>query len=466
MLRLFSALLTASGLLCGCSMLNSESIPEGAAISVTGDTTCHSEAGAYYLPKAFFRVVVNADRKTKTVFLDRVQVNYRPDRTQGYCLDYASSPTAHDLVKVFKAKAGPKFIKKNGETIEEPGSEFAASGSDLLQAISTDAIDESAFIAKAIIRTIFVGLTGNPGFDTSGTAIGRSLSGVVGPDEARVLDIEYDPFNLAQAALINQSLSELGFCIVVQGITIGRRGETLSSYCDDPVRSVERQLQFANTLLAAQTPSKVPSARGILYRPRLPYTVLLLVKSNKKARGGWQIRGTEVAELENISPILSIRVDRAFFANRKTTLMFDHGALLNICIAKTSELKTLVEVPLEIAASIVAVPANLIQVRIDQTKGRETLLQAERQLIQAQIQQLKLEQAVTQEEINALSQGANPTSTKIAGQKLQYETLGQTLEQQLAEGRAQYNGIYDEFGAGGICPDARLVPTIAGAVDD
>jgi hypothetical protein len=458
MLRCF-CVLVATLTLQGCSMLNSASIPENVAAVSAGEIACQSEAGAYHLSKAFFRVKVNivAVGGKPVAKMDNVVVNYRPDRTKGYCLDYASSPTAHDRVKVFKVKAGRQLVDKANPKVFIPDSELAASGSDLLHAISTDAIDESAYIAKTLVRTLFVGLTGNPQF-ALGSGV-RALNPPATNDETRALDVEYDPFNLPQAALINKTLSEFGFCIVVQGITLGSDGETLNSYCDDPMSAAQRQSHFATTLLSAEAPAHVSATRGILYRPRIPYTVLLLIKPNKKVKGGWEIRGSEVVPLENISPVLAVNVDRAFFADRRTSLLFNQGALTNICVAKTSEIKGFIDVPLEVAKSIVAIPANIVQVRIDNTNGRKSLLAAENALLKAQIKQMQLEQAVTQEEIDAALAGAspNPVHTPV---KRDLTTLGALLEAQLLENGAYTAGfadIYGEFAADGMCPSPQSI---------
>lgn len=421
-------------------MMDSSLLPQDGLVA-TGDgrPVCESEAGAYHLSKAYFRVQVSRLPDEKALQLEKLQVNYRPDRSKGYCLDYRPSPTAHDVVKVLKVKASRQRLESDAAIDDR---ELAISGSDLLHAITTDAIDESAFILKTLIRTIFVGISGNPNFNPELESVAaRSLQGASVPN--RVLDVEYDPFDLAQTALTNEALSELGFCIVVQGVTL-REGTTIDSYCENPRRAAERNLHFARALMEAENPKATLSSRGVFYRPRVPFTVHLFLKTNRRAKGGWELRGSEVVELENISPILSIGLERAFFAQRKTTALFDRGELRNICVFKTSELVPFVEVPLEIAKSVVALPANIIQVRIDQSAGERNLLAAQDQLLRAEIDRLKAEKALTAAELGGSGESGARSSAAAA--------VGGLLEEQLksAEMVALNQSLNDDFNS--VCP--------------
>lgn len=488
----FAAVAILGVTISGCSMLDSSLLEPGNERSAAGgQPICTSHTGAYYLSKAFFRVKVDRNPAAagipERLTFAGLEINYRPDRTKGYCLEYAASPTAHDKVKVFKVKASRQVKVKEGEpskTVVDPRSDLAASGSDLLHAITTDAIDESAFILKTLIRTLFIGISGNPGFNTTGTVQGRSLNAVVPPDSdtqpIRILDAEYDPFNLAQSALVNDSLSRLGFCVLLQGVSVpllrsnghhhhhhsikdhGYTPETINSYCDDPQRITMRNFEYAQALLKAEEAPAVRQTRGIFYRPRIPFTVHLFLKPNRKVPGGWELRGSEVVELENISPVVSVGINRAFFAQRKTTVVFDRGVVKNVCIFKTSELAAFVEVPLEIAKSVVALPANIIQVKIDSTANDQRLLKAQNTLLKTEISRLKLEKSATDASTSytptadlaaqaTKAQAVNQQNQNINSQAAVASLLEEQLALQLADNKSSYYELNADFSA--ACPE-------------
>jgi len=113
------------------------------------------------------------------------------------------------------------------------------------------------------------------------------------------------------------------------------------------------------------------------------------MKKNPKARGGWRLAQTGKIEMENIAPILSVGVDRTYFAERKTILAFDEGALANVCILKQSELEQFASIPLQVVQGIVALPANVIQVRIWDVNNDAVLIAAQNRLIAEQVSYLE-----------------------------------------------------------------------------
>jgi hypothetical protein len=93
-------------------------------------------------------------------------------------------------------------------------------------------------------------------------------------------------------------------------------------------------------------------------------------------------------KLENISPVISLGVERAIFAARRTALLFDRGTLVGWCVSKSSELLAAMDIPLEVVRSIVALPTAILQVRIDEVTRSNDLVAAERDLISLQRQYL------------------------------------------------------------------------------
>ena len=64
--------------------------------------------------------------------------------------------------------------------------------------------------------------------------------------------------------------------------------------------------------------------------------------------------------------------------------MFDTGTLTVACVSKASEVEGFVDIPLQISKSLVALPATVFQVQINQTNNQASLINAERQLYQVQ----------------------------------------------------------------------------------
>src|SRR6202035_5830097 len=83
-----------------------------------------------------------------------------------------------------------------------------------------------------------------------------------------------------------------------------------------------------------------------------------------------------------------VGVKRAVFATRRTALLFDRGTLVGMCVRKSSELLAATDIPLEIVRSIVALPSQILLVRIDQVTKDQTLADAENKLISLQQQYL------------------------------------------------------------------------------
>jgi hypothetical protein len=118
----------------------------------------------------------------------------------------------------------------------------------------------------------------------------------------------------------------------------------------------------------------------------LPYTLYLMQnrRADRRGPGDWRIWQSSQVYLENRSPVLSIGVNRTYFATRKTTLLFSMGALQDVYIEKDSEIANAATIPLNIAQGIAALPSKVVQVRFDVTSRREELIRAQDQLIEAE----------------------------------------------------------------------------------
>ena len=317
------------------------------------DSGCRSSGGFYYLSKSLFKIKVS-ETSPEDTNIGTIEVERVPDKQYGYCLDYLGSITSDDTVIVKKNTAG------------------------LLKEISSSADDKSKEIVLKAIDTAIELLK------LRSTVRAEELEEA----KKKSFETEFDPFDSNQLLTANDRLRPFGLCIFLQGGKLSRPAQRVFSdvqvFCNHQLSPQEREhALYANQPPAAERPPKDYSA-GILYRPRLPYTLYVLEKQNRKvASSPWSVLQTKVVELENEAPILSIGVDRTFFAKRETKLSFSSGVLTNVEIKKGSELQNFVEIPLTLAQKIVGLPAEIVQLRIDQTTKRAELIDAQTRLINA-----------------------------------------------------------------------------------
>src|SRR3546814_19555736 len=75
--------------------------------------------------------------------------------------------------------------------------------------------------------------------------------------------------------------------------------------------------------------------------------------------------------------LVEIPVTRAAFVEKTTTIDFEEGTLKQVDISKPSEVLEIVSLPVEILKAIVAIPAELIQLKIDTTNQEKKLIRSE-----------------------------------------------------------------------------------------
>lgn len=358
-----AALVVAAAGLAGCAVAGSQFLDDNHGVG------CRSASlGSYALPRSVLQIAVveTTVGGVKQRILDGPNVRAVADPRHVYCLDYLASPTSDDIVDVKKTNDG------------------------LLTLVATDIIDKSREIAVTLTRAAFTLATG-------------LRTQTLGSDATRSVRFRYevDPFDHADMAAMNERLSSLGFCLINPGWSFDPDRAGIDAYCDAPEKTVRhalpkwvaaqrRQGADGRGALLPTTPlaPKVSDARmlsGILYRPRLDHTLLVL---EKRAHRSWDLTRRQPLLLENVSPILSVGVSRAFFSDRITILRFDNGVLGNVCIYKGSELEAAATVPFLVASALVALPATLIQVKINTAQDRERLAELETYLAELQTEMI------------------------------------------------------------------------------
>ncbi len=374
-IRLIGSLILAWWL-SGCAMVDSKVLDRHEGF------TCDSSAGAYFLPKTTLLVEVtetlddvdpsaggtpSATQKRKNYFLS---LNYRriPDQRFGFCLDYLARATSDDVINIKKHK-----------------------DSNLLGLVSTDSIDKSRYIAQTLIRSAFIVASGDPEF---GKGFGRNFAD--GPKATRTVTVfkgELDPFDPRRTAEINQALKDYGYCLIMPTSTFNRNATNINTYCEQPRQTLHRAGAPDMDYRHKSSDGLVERGQqrgqgGIFYRPRVPHAVHAYIKDNLKVPH-WRLAISRVINMENVSPVIAVGVDRTMFARRKTTLVFSEGHLDHVCISKGSELLEASYIPLQIAQSVVALPASIVQVKIDTAKKSTSLLKAEKELLRTQTEHLK-----------------------------------------------------------------------------
>lgn len=192
---------------------------------------------------------------------------------------------------------------------------------------------------------------------------------------------DFDPASPAQAAVSNSGLRDFGFCLLLNDgqVPITDR----DSYCDDPLGYGRRKGWNAHT--GDRFEGYVSYGEGLLYRPRLNYTLYVFKKKERKLPGGWQLDGQHLVSVPNLAPMISVGVSRTLFANRNTVIEFDRGALLNIAIRKDSELVNALDIPLSLVRRVTEMPTNIVKLRIRNTDASRQLAEKQKELLEAEI---------------------------------------------------------------------------------
>ena len=414
-----AAVLSAAAV-TACSVADSLHVDPAAiqasAFSPVVPTLCQSALGSYALPKSFLRVVVSQSGATP-VELKATRI-IRADKSRTFCFDHIVDPMADDEIRVIKSSgqldksylADPKNPKP-GELIP---SEFIEDtkidgnkdyGSQLLQWVVSNTVDQSEYIAKVLVRTAFIALSGKSDF----TPLGRADQKGTAPPKVNLAVLEYDPFDPEESARHNERLRDFGYCLVLENFTFDTRRMTVEQYCAAP-RHVSFPYEQAYAEYRAGPP---PRIAGVAYRPRIDYALSVYKRDNSKGRGAWRLFQQHRFAFENIAPIVSIGLTRSVFAARRVALKFNMGTLEAMCLVKTSELQSAVAVPYEIVKSIVALPSQIFEVKIGNVSDNIDLLTAEKKVILAQKEYLEfLTNETSKTFTNSVPKAVDPLETK------------------------------------------------------
>jgi hypothetical protein len=357
-LSIFAAAVVGASIVASCAMM--ETVP----IVREDGFQCDSSAGAYFLPKTQLVIDVTKVKKSgssQPTYQLALKSQHVTDGRFGFCLDYLASPSSTDNVDI---KMYP--------------------GTHLLGIVSTDAIDQSRYILQTLIRSLFIIASGNPDFP----AYGRDFSFDKPGDTTTVFKGELDPFDAERTAEINKAIHDFGFCIVLPPYSFTTTAASIDTYCQQPERVLHRvgapalDYRYRNNDQLVERGHRRGEG-GLFYRPRLPYPIQVYLRDNPRVPH-WRLGIVRVVQMENVAPVVAVGVERTLFTQRKTTLVFDEGTLTNVCIYKASELNQAVNIPLQIVQSVVDLPTEIVQVKINNTKNQQDLVNAQDRLVQFQ----------------------------------------------------------------------------------
>jgi hypothetical protein len=317
--------------------------------------TCHSALGAYYLPRAVLNLTVQVEAESvpRRTWMSEITPTPSADRAQTFCLDYLAAATSEDIVTVERSPQG------------------------LLLGVSSQVTDKTPEIAQKIIE---IG---------ENLAIAGARQGVLEAQPGDKLTLQFDPFNWHELMAAKTALRRFGFCIYVEGHSFPVDGLDAAGLRIAGERWCAAQhpplYEHPATAFAALPVHPELMRTGILYRPNVGHKIVVLRKADPGGRGPWQLFQSKRVEMPNVSPVLSIGVERALFTHRKTYISFNHGVIADVTIDKGSELEGFVKIPLTLAKAIVDVPAQIIQIRIRDTQNQAALLRAQGDLINATV---------------------------------------------------------------------------------
>ncbi|SDZ93648.1 hypothetical protein SAMN05192529_104168 [Arachidicoccus rhizosphaerae] len=160
--------------------------------------------------------------------------------------------------------------------------------------------------------------------------------------------------------------------------------------------------------------------KGILTRPLKNITVKISPISESKPD---QIQSqTSYVTIADPGKLIVIPIKRTAFVRQTNNVTIADGVVLSNSIYKPSSVEGFISIPINIAKSIVSIPAQLIQFRIDNTK-RSTTLENEK---------LNYEKSLLQNQMYTLQKGLQMDSLQLEIQKADIRSQ-QALEKLKAE---------------------------------
>lgn len=134
--------------------------------------------------------------------------------------------------------------------------------------------------------------------------------------------------------------------------------------------------------------------RGACFRLAIPYAFVIAYRNQPTIAfpDPTPARGTANILIPNGSPILAVEINRYAFVEAKTEIVFDDGMLTKISLDKPSEAVGFMEIPIDVAKSIVSIPSALFDFKIKSMNDDQRLNTAQMNLIESQMRLLEKQQ--------------------------------------------------------------------------
>jgi len=104
--------------------------------------------------------------------------------------------------------------------------------------------------------------------------------------------------------------------------------------------------------------------------------------------------------LPNEASVLALDISRAAFVEKKINVDFDDGILKQVTIKKPSGALELVSIPIEIIQAFVALPGELVQLKINLSSKDKNLYEAQKMELAAKQQLLDYQKELQEESEN------------------------------------------------------------------
>jgi hypothetical protein len=114
---------------------------------------------------------------------------------------------------------------------------------------------------------------------------------------------------------------------------------------------------------------------GFFYRPALPYTVSIKNTDESVIM--------KTVFLPNEAPIVSYSPQRSPMVERVTSISLENGILKEVYVSKPSSIQAGVKVPLTVLQSVIALPTDLIQLKLNYSTADKNLADAQKNELDA-----------------------------------------------------------------------------------
>jgi hypothetical protein len=154
-----------------------------------------------------------------------------------------------------------------------------------------------------------------------------------------------------------------------------------------------------NTRSAAVPAAEAQGSHGgVVFRAAVPYEVTVAFDPKQSPHGAKCELSKFAQQLTimapNGGPTFRADVSRAALVEKTVTLSIQDGMLTGTKVDKPSEFLAAISLPVDIAKAIVAIPADLLKIRVEEVKAQSGLTEAEANLLKQQLELIKQQNAL------------------------------------------------------------------------